>query len=73
MYLSRLYVIRDSMLQEQNDVRSLHDSEFLEVASGINPVLLLAIFDEHMDVLKIVHKGEYLSVMNRLRELRKGE
>lgn len=73
MYLSRLYAIRDSMIREIADVRGYHGSDFLEVASSINPALVLAILDEHMDVLKIVHKGEYLSVMNRLRELKKGE
>ena len=72
-YLSRLYAIRDSMLAELNQTRGYHGSEFLELASEIHPALVLSILDEHMDVLKIVHKGEYLSVMNRLRELKKGE
>ena len=70
-YLSWLCIIRDSMAEET--YTRPYTSDFLELAVGIHPELLLTILDEHMDVLKIVHKGEYESVMDRLRELKKGE
>ena len=69
--LATLYVVRDHLLGPKEDrfTRTLSGSEFLEAASDVPYDALMAIIDDHLEVLRVVQSREYNAVMDRIRAL----
>lgn len=80
--LAWLYVVRDHLTHSNEDsfisavqsveivTPSLTGSDFLKAASGVNVQSLLAILNEHMDVIKVMYPKEYEAIMARIEALK---
>lgn len=71
--LSWLYTVRDHLRPVREDTRltqELTGSEFLDASSGVAYPRLMAILDEHMTAMKVVHPREYDNVLAKIRALR---
>ena len=72
--LAWLYIVRDHISPpvEENDeiVRFVNGSEFLDCCEGVSYNRLMEVMDTHMEALKVVCPKEYDSVMAKIRALR---
>lgn len=72
--LSWLYTVRDHLAgkveAKVERVPWAGESEFLQLAEGVDVAALLSIMDQHMEALKVVFPKEYEAVMAKVRSLR---
>lgn len=73
--LAWLYIVRDNLLgklprKNMGYSSEMHGSEFLEAASEVDLMELMAVLDEHMEAVKVVHPKEYEAVIRRIRGLK---
>lgn len=70
--LAWLYIVADHLRQVEMDkpVGAMQGSEFLECASGVPFMSLMAILNEHMEALRVVQPREYEAVLGKLRRLK---
>lgn len=70
--LAWLYVVRDHMTPQADDVRTerMMGSEFLEASSGVPYRDLMYIIDDHLEAIRLLHPRSYDSIIDRIRALR---
>lgn len=71
--LASMYAVRNEIMKNrQSDSLKpvkVAGSEFLDACSGVDMVSLLAILDEHMDAIKILHPREYMALIEKINLL----
>lgn len=70
--LAWLYIVRDHIQTPQADVKTLatHGSEFLNACSGIPADQVLAVLDEHLELIRAVFPKEYTALLAKINSLK---
>ena len=68
--LAWLYIVRDHLTNTKPTGKSpdyLGQSEFLQVAAGIDIQYLLGVLDEHLEAIKMLYPKEYEAIIIKLK------